>query len=76
MGEPTNGGGPLVLLVNGEEREIEAGATVSSLLESLDLVPGTVVVERNRKIVERSRYEEVLLEDGDRLELVHFVGGG
>jgi len=46
------------------------------LLRSLDLNPGLVVVERNREILDRDRYGEVEVEAGDRLELVHFVGGG
>jgi thiamine biosynthesis protein ThiS len=49
---------------------------VADLLDALELVPGMVVVERNRQIVDRSRYVEVELEAGDVLELVHFVGGG
>lgn len=62
--------------VNGEAREIRAGHTVKSFLESLDLHPGLVVVERNREILDRDRYGEVEVEAGDVLELVHFVGGG
>jgi thiamine biosynthesis protein ThiS len=62
--------------VNGEERQVPAGITVAGLLEELELVPATVVVERNREIVSRDRYDEVTLKGGDRLELVHFVGGG
>ncbi len=62
--------------VNGKEREVEAGLTVKGLLESLDLVPALVVVERNREILSRSRYDDVKVEAGDTLELVHFVGGG
>lgn len=76
MSETKGGGDRLVLVVNGEERNVDAGATLAELLAELGLVPGTVVVERNREIVERARYDEVRLEDGDRLELVHFVGGG
>ncbi|MFW5905104.1 MAG: sulfur carrier protein ThiS [bacterium] len=64
------------LTVNGKERNVPAGITVSGLLKRFDLVPGTVVVERNREILPRTRYDDVTLEDGDRLELVHFVGGG
>ncbi len=62
--------------VNGDERTIDAGLTVKSLLESLGLNPGLVVVERNREILDRDRYPEVEVEEGDVLELVHFVGGG
>ena len=62
--------------VNGDEREIASGQTVTAFLESLDLHPGLVVVERNREILDRDRYGEVEVEAGDVLELVHFVGGG
>ena len=64
------------LIVNGEEQSVPDGLTVVQLLERLDL-PGTrVAVERNRTIVPRTEFSQVHLEDGDRLEVVHFVGGG
>jgi thiamine biosynthesis protein ThiS len=69
-------GGHIALRVNGEPRTVPAGTTVADLLDALELVPGMVVVERNRQILDRSRYVEVELEAGDVLELVHFVGGG
>lgn len=62
--------------LNGKERELEAGHTVTTLLESLELRPGMVVVELNRDILERGRYPDVEVRDGDSIELVHFVGGG
>jgi thiamine biosynthesis protein ThiS len=62
--------------LNGKQRELEAGHTVTTLLESLDLHPGMVVVELNRDILARERYREVEVADGDSIELVHFVGGG
>ena len=62
--------------LNGKERDVSAGLTVSDLLDTLDLEPGLVVVERNREILARARYGEVAVVEGDRLELVHFVGGG
>ncbi|MGD2044780.1 MAG: sulfur carrier protein ThiS [Gemmatimonadota bacterium] len=62
--------------MNGKERELDAGHTLTSLLESLDLHPGMIVVELNREIVDRDRYGEVGVSDGDTIELVHFVGGG
>ncbi len=68
--------GSITVTVNGEEREIAAGQSVKAFLESLDLHPGMVVVERNREILDRDRYGEVVVEPGDLLELVHFVGGG
>jgi len=62
--------------LNGKERELDAGHTLTSLIESLDLHPGMVVVELNREIVERESYKSVGVADGDSIELVHFVGGG
>jgi len=62
--------------VNGKPREIDAGHTVTTLLESLDLHPGMVVVELNREILDRDRYAATPVSEGDALELVHFVGGG
>jgi thiamine biosynthesis protein ThiS len=62
--------------VNGEARAVATPLTVKGLLESLGLHPGLVVVERNREILDRDRYDKVEIEAGDTLELVHFVGGG
>lgn len=62
--------------LNGKERELEPGHTVTTLLESLELHPGMVVVELNRDILRRERYPDVGVGDGDTIELVHFVGGG
>lgn len=62
--------------LNGKPREVTGGQSVRALLESLDLKPGMVVVELNREILERDRYEEFTIDEGDTIELVHFVGGG
>ena len=62
--------------LNGKAREVPRGISVKALLESLELNPSLVVVERNREILERGRYAETPVEEGDVLELVHFVGGG
>ena len=62
--------------INGEEKEIAAGLSIGSLLESLGIRPGRVVVERNRQIVARDAYGLTRLAEGDSLEIVHFVGGG
>jgi thiamine biosynthesis protein ThiS len=62
--------------VNGDARTIDRGLSVAGLLRSLELHPGLVVVELNREILDRDRYEHVTIQDGDALELVHFVGGG
>lgn len=62
--------------VNGTDRDVPEGLTVHSLLEHLDLNPALVVVELNREILDRGRYGETRVQDGDSFELVHFVGGG
>jgi thiazole synthase/sulfur carrier protein len=64
------------LTVNGEPRRVESGATLSPLIETLGLDPRKLAVERNLEIVPRSAYAATALSEGDRLEIVHFVGGG
>lgn len=67
---------PIEIVVNGETRQAGSGATVEAFLAAHDLDPDLVVVERNGEILPRGRYSETALEAGDRLEIVHFVGGG
>jgi len=62
--------------VNGKDRRVSPGLSVTGLLEELGLNPALVVVERNREILDRSGYGEVSVKAGDVFELVHFVGGG
>lgn len=62
--------------INGEERTVSGGMSVSALLESLGLHPRLIVVEHNREILERDRYDSTDVRAGDNFELVHFVGGG
>lgn len=64
------------LVVNGEEREVEPSTTVKQLLVSLGLGDTLVAVERNEEVVPRARHANTSLEEGDRVEVVHFVGGG
>jgi len=64
------------LVVNGEERQVGPSTTVKQLLVSLGLADTLVAVERNEEIVPRAQYEHAELHDGDRVEVVHFVGGG
>jgi thiamine biosynthesis protein ThiS len=66
----------LAIILNGETRRVPSPATVADLLRYLNLDPRTVVVELNREIVRRPRLGETVLNDGDTVELVHFVGGG
>lgn len=64
------------IIVNGKPRRVLAGGTVSSLLDTLELDRRLVVVELNRQIVRRTELDDIALREGDRIELVHFVGGG
>jgi thiamine biosynthesis protein ThiS len=67
------------LHINGEEREfsdVPASFTLAGLVERLGMKADRVAVELNRDIVPRTAWSETVLHDGDRLEVVHFVGGG
>ena len=64
------------LVVNGEERQVGKSTTVKQLLASLGLADTLVAVERNEDVVPRARHEITELHEGDRVEVVHFVGGG
>lgn len=64
------------LTVNGEVREVAAGLTVDGLVAELGLDARKVAVERNREIVPKSAYAADSLTEGDRIEIVQFVGGG
>jgi thiamine biosynthesis protein ThiS len=66
------------LHINGEARDFPAQSsfTLASLIESLGMKSDRVAVELNREIAPRDRWPQIELKDGDRLEIVHFVGGG
>jgi thiamine biosynthesis protein ThiS len=67
----------IAVTVNGDERLIPLGRTLGDLLREHELDPRMVVVERNREILrERESFDRLALENGDVLEIVHFVGGG
>ena len=61
--------------INGEAKELNAG-TVAELMQALDLSARKVAIELNLAIVPRSLYSETALNDGDRIEIVQFIGGG
>ena len=63
------------LIVNGKKMQI-GPATIRDLLVKLEIDPTSVAVERNLEIVPKKIYESLHLHDGDRIEIVHFVGGG
>ena len=62
--------------MNGERRRIDEGTTVLSLLRELSLPMTRVAVERNLSLVRKAEFAETVLGEGDRLEIVTFVGGG
>ena len=71
------------LRINGDDRDFPASQnqstenfTLAALIESLSMKSDRVAVELNRDIVPRDRWSQTPLKDGDRLEIVHFVGGG
>jgi len=68
--------GTVSITVNGEHKRIAAGLSLADLAGELGLVPEKVAVERNLEVVPRSTLKEVIVEDGDDIEIVHFVGGG
>lgn len=64
------------LTINGEERILAEPADVAALVEHLGMKGDRVAIELNREIVPRDLWSRTSLRDGDRLEIVHFVGGG
>lgn len=64
------------IVVNGEKREAQPGATVADLLRSLGMNAARVAIERNLEILPRPKWPETQVVPGDRIEIVQFVGGG
>ncbi len=65
----------MTLTINGESRPISA-ETLSALVEQLEMKADRVAIELNREIIPRDQWTQTRLNDGDQLEIVHFVGGG
>lgn len=66
----------LKIRINGELCQMPAGTSIAAMVNRLGLDRARVAVERNLEIVPRSSLGEVLVEEGDEFEIVHFVGGG
>ena len=64
------------IVVNGEPQRVRQHATVGELVAGLGLVPERLAIEYNLVILSRSKWSSTILAPGDRLEIVHFVGGG
>ena len=66
----------IAIVLNGEPKEITAGQSVLDLVQSLNLPAERLAVEHNLKIVKRDQWSRQPLEDGDKVEIIQFVGGG
>jgi len=64
------------LLINGDEKTFDSPLTLAALVDTLGMKSDRVAVELNRDIAPRATWAEIQLKEGDRLEIVHFVGGG
>lgn len=67
---------PIEILLNGETRKLKAGTTVEELVLELGLVPDRLAIEYNLHILKKKHWAATALTQGDRIEIVHFVGGG
>ena len=66
----------MLLSINGEDKTFADSLSLAQLIEQLGMKGDRVAVELNRDIIPRAQWDATLLKDGDRLEIVHFVGGG
>ena len=62
--------------INGEAREFSSPLSLAQLITELDLPPARIAVELNRAVVRRGDWSATTVQDDDRIEIVHFVGGG
>ena len=66
----------MTIFINGEARELDEGLTVAATLDALELPKQRVAIELNRRVVRKQEWESTAVADNDRIEVVHFVGGG
>jgi thiamine biosynthesis protein ThiS len=66
----------LQIQLNGEDHELVERCTLEDLVRDLSLAPQRVAIELNRSVVRRDHWAQTILAEGDRVEIVHFVGGG
>jgi thiamine biosynthesis protein ThiS len=67
---------PITVWVNGQNKLLENHKSISELLRMLEIPSRGVIVEKNRRIVDKSSIDRVILEDGDKVEIIRIVGGG
>ena len=66
----------MIIHVNGERREVPTELSLSNLINQLELPPQRIAVELNREVIRRANWDITVLQEDDRVEIVHFVGGG
>jgi len=66
----------MTIFINGEARELDDGLTVAGMLDALELPKQRVAIELNRQVIRKQEWESIKVSDNDRIEVVHFVGGG
>jgi sulfur carrier protein len=66
----------MTIFINGEARELDDGLTVAAMLDALELPKQRVAIELNRRVIRKQEWDSTLVSDSDRIEVVHFVGGG
>lgn len=66
----------MTIFINGEARELEGVETLSNLLDTLGLPKQRIAIEVNRKVIRKQEWETAVIADQDKIEIVHFVGGG
>ncbi len=64
------------IILNGEEKFFEQGISIADLIQNLELDSKKIAIERNLEIADLNSFEVSVLQDGDRIEIVHFIGGG
>lgn len=64
------------LRINGEHREVVDNLSLKELVKQLDLIPERIAIELNQNVVRRADWPSTVLKEDDRVEIVHFVGGG
>ncbi|MBI3652777.1 MAG: sulfur carrier protein ThiS [Acidobacteria bacterium] len=69
-------GAALIVTINGEEKILDEGLRLTDLIVRLELKAERLAIEVNRQLIRRANWEATRLQDGDKIEIVHFVGGG
>ncbi len=66
----------MLVEINGESRDVAASITLAELVLHLALAPERLAIELNQRVVRRADWQQTTISEGDRVEIVHFVGGG